>query len=60
MLMFPIKFKAQTERLPEGSKGQLQFISSGNGKMNWKKESAELLKDQRTARAPGMEMLLRA
>lgn len=28
--------------------------------MNWKKESAELLKDQRTARAPGMEMLLRA
>lgn len=60
LLMFPIKFKAQTERLPEGSKGQLHFISSGNGKMSWKKESAELLKDQRTARAPGMEILLRA
>lgn len=56
-----VSHKAQnSERLPEGSKGQLQFISSGNGKMNWKKESAELLKDQRTARAPGMEMLLRA
>lgn len=60
LLMFPVKFSAQTERLPEGSKGGSRCISPRNRSLNWKKDSAELLQDRRAATETGMEMSLRA
>jgi len=60
LLVFPIKFKAHIGRLSGRSKAQLQLISPENEDLDWKKNLAEPLQDQRATAATGMEMLLRA